>query len=115
MDSLLFLKKTIAKSKPVCNTNPMINTEPTQLTLPLFHMNGNSAQTLTRQYYDAYNKLQEFIDTFSGIDFHARDYYPLGDEAWDKARKERDEARKQINEVYKYLGIHLEHCYNNGK
>ena len=93
----------------------MINTEPTQLTLPLFHMNGNCVKTLTEQYQNAYTKLQEFIDTFGEIDFHPRDYYPLGDDAWNKARNERDEARRQINEVYKYLEAHIEHCYNNGK
>ena len=93
----------------------MINTEPTQLTMPLFHMNGNSVQTLTKEYQNAYSKLQEFVDAFSEIQFHPRDYYPLGDDAWQKARNERDEARRSINEVYKYLEAHIEHCYNNGK
>ena len=93
----------------------MMNTEQTKFTMPLFHMNGNSVETLTRQYYNAFTKLQEFVDTFSGVDFHPRDYYPLGDEAWENARSERDEARRKINEVYKYLEAHIEHCYDHGK
>lgn len=91
----------------------MINTEPTQLTMPLFHLNGNSVKVLTKQYENAYTKLQEFIDVFNEIEFHARDYYPLGMEAWDKANNERDQARRNINEVYKYLEAHVQYCYDN--
>ena len=90
-----------------------MNTEPTQLTLPPFHLNGNSVPALTKEYTEAYNKLREFVDTFSAIEFHPRDYYPLGDDAWNKAQTQRDEARRNINEVYKYLEAHVEHCYNH--
>ena len=93
----------------------MINTEPNQLTLPLFHMNGNSVERLTEQYHNAYTKLQEFIDAFSEIEFHPRDYYPLGDGAFDKADSERCKTRMSINDVYKYLEAHIEHCYDHGK
>ena len=78
--------------------------------MPLFHLNGNSVQTLSREYYNAFTKLQEFVDTFSSIQFHPRDYYPLGDETWDKAKNERDEVRRKINEVYKYVEAHFNYC-----
>jgi len=93
----------------------MIKTEPTQLTLPLFHLNGNSVEKLTEQYQNAFTKLQEFVDAFSAIEFHARDYYPLGMEAWNKAMVERDHARTLLNGVYKYLETHVNHCYNHAK
>lgn len=83
--------------------------------MPLFHLNGTPVQTLTREYYNAFVKLQEFADTFSGIEFHARDYYPLGDEAFKKADSERSKIRMSINDVYKYLLAHIEHCYDHGK
>ena len=93
----------------------MMNTTPTDLTLPLFHMNGNSVERLTEQYQNAFTKLQEFVDAFGEIEFHARDYYPLGMEAWNKAEIERGAARTLINGVYRYLEAHVEHCYDNGK
>lgn len=92
-----------------------MKTNSDQLTLPVFHLNGTSHQSLTKQYQIAYIKLQEFLDAFSEIEFHARDYYPLGDDAFNKADSERSKTRMSINEVYKYLTAHIEHCYDHAK
>jgi len=79
------------------------------LTLPTIHLNGTGRKMLNDDYFNAYLKLQEAIRAFRSIEFHARDYYVAGHDAFHKARTERDIALTQLNLVQVYLETHLAH------
>jgi hypothetical protein len=79
--------------------------------LPLIHMNGNDGTKLGREYFDAIIVLGKFEDEFSNIEFHQRDYYPLGDQSWNLARTQREEIKKKIADIREYLEIHAAHCF----
>lgn len=83
--------------------------------LPLIHMNGNDGTKLGRQYFDAIITLGKFEDEFFDIEFHQRDYYPLGDESWNLARSQRQEIKKKMTEIREYLEIHAAHCFESAK
>lgn len=84
-----------------------------EMQLPLIHSNGNSAQNLGGQYWEAFQALQKFQEKFSEIEFHARDYYPLGEEAWRKARAQRFAMDANINSLRDYLSLHSQHCFES--
>lgn len=84
-----------------------------EMQLPLIHINGNSAQNLGGQYFEALKALLAFIEKFQDIEFHSRDYYPLGDEAWLKARAQRQAQWENIESIRKYLDTHSGHCFQS--
>jgi hypothetical protein len=88
-----------------------IATDHPEMQLPLIHMNGNSGKQLGSQYFEALRALQKFEEAFQNIDFHARDYYPLGDEAWLKARAQRQVQWSNIGSLRNYLDAHAGHCF----
>jgi hypothetical protein len=83
--------------------------------LPLIHMNGNSGTKLGNQYFEALKALNAFEDAFQNIEFHARDYYPLGDEAWLKARAQRQVQWTNIGSLRRYLDVHSGHCFESAR
>ena len=77
-------------------------------TMPLIHMNGSGETSLRRQYNELFEAVSEVhIKLLFDTDFHERDYYPLGDEAWDKAYQEREEVKKAMDTVYQYAKQHM--------
>jgi hypothetical protein len=92
-----------------------MNTTESELQMPLIHMNGNSGTTLGNQYFDALRHLQDFERKFYAVEFHKRDYYPLGDEAWNVAVEQRDQIKKKISEIRTYLESHSIHCFNSAR
>jgi hypothetical protein len=78
-----------------------------QYTVPVIHFNGSGCKNLHEQYQRAATQLEQFRDAFQAIDFHPRDYYPLGDDAFHRARLERDEIRHAIWVIQDYLDQHL--------
>ena len=70
---------------------------------PTIHMNGTSAKMLEEDYRKAHDLLQDFRDAFCKVEFHARDYYVQGDNAFSQARKEREEILAKIKEIDDYL------------
>ena len=83
-------------------------------TMPCIHMNGSDENSLRRQYNKLFCAVSEAQMKFRYLEFHQRDYYPLGDEAWDKAFKEREEVKEAINTVYQYAKQHM-HFLDYGK
>ena len=84
-------------------------------TMPCIHSNGSGEDSLRRQYHELFEAVSEAqIKLLYDTDFHQRDYYPLGDEAWDKAFKEREEVKKAMNTVYQYARQHM-HFLDYGK
>lgn len=70
---------------------------------PTIHLNGTSAKMLEEDYGKAHDLLQDFRDAFCRVEFHARDYYVQGDNAFSQARKEREEILQKISEIDSYL------------
>jgi len=75
----------------------------TKTIIPTIHLNGNSKEKLLEYYNNAYNAVDEAIGVFQEIDFHKRDYYPQGDEAWDAAVEAHQEARNNLLQTRLYL------------
>jgi hypothetical protein len=86
-----------------------------EMTLPLIHSNGNDGRKLGTQYFEAVKALYAFKELFYEIEFHARDYYPLGDEAWLKARAQREVQKANIESLQTYLDAHAGHCFESAK
>lgn len=81
--------------------------------LPQIHLNGSSPVSLEKEYMDAYDKLYEAIESFNKIGFHARDYYVIGDQAFEDARKSRNDHREKLNNALEYLEEHIIHIQKN--
>ncbi len=78
--------------------------------LPLIHLNGNSRDRLLEYYTNALLALQEqALVHFNQIDFHPRDYYPLGDDAFSEAQAERLKVYESFKAIQDYLEKHIEH------
>jgi hypothetical protein len=81
------------------------------MTFPLIHLNGNDGAKLGQQYFDALSALENFSQKFFAVEFHQRDYYPKGDQVWQKAIQERDEIKEKIKDIRKYLELLSAHCF----
>ena len=73
---------------------------------PLIHMNGNNGQTLLEEYQKAMEAVINLRDAFGKIEFHSRDYYPLGMEVYDNAKAQRLDMLRMINDLDFYLTAH---------
>ena len=81
--------------------------------MPCIHMNGSGENSLRRQYNELFEAVSEAqIKLLYDTDFHQRDYYPLGDEAWDKAYQEREEVKEAMSKVYQYVKQHMHFLQN---
>ena len=84
-------------------------------TMPCIHMNGSGEDRLRRQYNDLFCAVSDAqVKLLYDVDFHQRDYYPLGEETWNQALIERVEACEAINKVYQYAKQHM-HFLDYGK
>ena len=87
----------------------------TTITLPLIHMNGTAAKDLFEGYRAAMDAVQDADDAIKRLEFNARDYYPQGPEAWEKAREEMTERRKKLSEIHAdflAIAIHIQDTAN---
>jgi hypothetical protein len=78
---------------------------------PLIHMNGNNGQTLLEEYQEAMQAVSTLREKMSKIEFHPRDYYPLGMEAYDNAKQQRIDMIDKINDLDGYLTAHAINIY----
>jgi hypothetical protein len=86
-----------------------------EYTMPCIHMNGSDEDSLRRQYNNLFCAVSDAqIKLLYDTDFHERDYYPLGGEAWDKAYQEREEIKEAMTKVYQYAKQHM-HFLDYGK
>jgi hypothetical protein len=67
--------------------------------LPMLHLNGTSPETLQEGYLKAYRAINDAIAALNSLEFHSRDYYPIGPDAWTKARREREEQYDQLRSM----------------
>ena len=76
----------------------------TPLVLPVIHPNGNDLETLRSQYANADNHLADARAAFNKIEFHPRDYYPLGQDAIAVSSA----GRAAIHAAFDMIEAHLE-------
>jgi hypothetical protein len=95
--------------------NTFASTDNPEMTLPLFHLNGNSPKTLGKEYFEALTALREFTEKFYDIEFHARDYYTAPPENWSKAIEQREEIKRSIEKIRHYLDAHSAHCFESAR
>lgn len=77
---------------------------------PTIHLNGSDPVRLKELYWEAQHALGEALRKIHEAWPNARDYYPQGDGAYEKARAEEEErirAAKRLQEEYMAL---YEHC-----
>lgn len=80
------------------------------MTLPTVHLNGTSAEVLFETYRNAWNKVQEARAALFAVEFHPRDYYPQGEEAFKKAREEmgqRMDALELVAGDLEKIAVHV--------
>lgn len=71
-------------------------------TLPTIHLNGTGADTLQREYRDAHRAIEAALDALAAATCNARDFYPQGPGAWERARAERDEVMRYLRQASDY-------------
>jgi len=76
----------------------------TPIVLPLIHPNGNDRESLRAQYAKADNHLADARAAFNKIEFHPRDYYPLGQDAIAVS----SQARAAIHAAFDIIEAYLE-------
>ena len=83
--------------------------------MPCIHMGGSDENSLRRQYNDLFCAVSDAqVKLLHDIDFHKRDYYPLGELVWSEANLEREEVKEAMNTVYQYARQHM-HFLDYGK
>lgn len=83
------------------------------MTLPLIHNNGTGIKTLTSEYNAAHDAFESFKMAFCATTHHARDFYPLGADAFAKATQERQDIFKKMESIQTYLEAMRFHLYES--
>jgi len=83
------------------------------MTFPLIHNNGTGVQSLTAEYNDAHDAFEAFKASFCATTHHARDFYPLGADAFAKATKERQDIFRHMESIQTYLEAMRLHLYES--
>jgi len=66
---------------------------------PLVHLNGTSGESLLSGYVHVRTTLTKGIEALHGAAPNARDYYPLGDDAFSAARREHEDRTRRLMSV----------------
>lgn len=77
---------------------------------PSIHLNGTSAGALFDGYVKAMLAVDAAIEKLAQASPHGRDYYPQGDDAFDKARAEHTARIHALRGVAGELRDLAEHC-----
>jgi len=77
-------------------------------TLPTIHLNGTGAQTLANEYEAFWRALDKAAEALQNATCNARDFYPQEPGAYERARKEREEAFSKLEELQAYAEAWME-------
>ena len=87
-----------------CSYNPFTTKmEPPAFTLPTIHLNGTDAADLEAQYRAVRHVISMAIRTLGHATCNARDFYPQGPGAYEKAVKERQQAFEHLSAAAEYV------------
>ena len=70
--------------------------------LPTIHMNGTGARALADEYRALRRATEWAIEALVNATCNARDFYPQGPGAFQRAQQEREEAFRKLSEVRAY-------------
>ena len=79
--------------------------------LPLIHLNGSGYANLERDARAASTACEGAYSALRGMAPHGRDYYPLGDAAFEAAAQEHVLLCAKLAEVLDAVEAHLAHLY----
>lgn len=82
--------------------------QPPELVLPRININGNTRESLVKDYTEALDAQNAALARFLNIDFHGRNYQTLPDGSFEAARKSREEIVGHFRAIDRYLMAHLE-------
>jgi hypothetical protein len=82
--------------------------QPPELVLPRINLNGNSRESLVKDYTEALDAQNAASALFLKIDFHGRNYQDLPDGSFEAARKSRNEIFDHLRAIESYLVAHLD-------
>lgn len=71
-------------------------------TLPTIHLNGTGADSLQREYRSVRQAIAAAANALTAATCNARDFYPQEPGAWERARAERAEAFRLLQQVSDY-------------
>lgn len=71
-------------------------------TLPTIHLNGTGADTLQQEYRAVRRAITAAADALAAATCNARDFYPQEPGKWERARAERAEAFRLLQQVSDY-------------
>lgn len=77
---------------------------PKTLIVPCVHLNGSGKDNLMEDLDRAYSAVGLAYEALRKVDVNARDYYPYGQEAYQRARREHLDRQKRIDSVIKEIG-----------
>ena len=75
----------------------------TPLVTPTVHMNGTGFSDLWDGYTAIDADLHKLADSFSKVEFNARDYYVQGPEAYTSARDTRYSMAQKLRDIQEYV------------
>ena len=70
--------------------------------LPTIHLNGTGADSLQREYRAVRRAIAAAADALAAATCHQRDFYPQEPGTWERARAERAEAFRLLQQVSDY-------------
>lgn len=71
-------------------------------TLPTIHLNGTGADSLYREYRTVRKAITAAADALAAATCNPRDFYPQEPSAWERAKAERAEAFRLLQQVSDY-------------
>jgi hypothetical protein len=84
-------------------------------TLPTIHLNGTGADSLQREYRAVRKAIAAASDALAVATCNGRDFYPQEPGAWDRARAERDEAFRLLQQLSDYAEAWELHAMDHGR
>ena len=85
------------------------------ITKPLVHLNGTSREALLDGYTNACHALRSAREAVIEASPNARDYYPLGNDAYRKAEKEHVARLQKLEDVRRELEALALHVSRAGR
>ena len=82
---------------------------------PLVHLNGTSRDALLESYKDPANALRTALRELERNGPNARDYYPLGPDAFPAAVAEHVHRMRRVADVIGELEALMEHVHSAGR
>ena len=77
-------------------------------TLPTIHLNGTGARSLADEYHAFYLSMDKAAEALQNATCNARDFYPQGPGAYERARMEREVVFSKLAELQVYAQAWME-------